>query len=198
MKYTSYYIYPSWVWSYSSLYRAKTKTRIDKSKNPLPRTSKSSRKLKLAWFVERVKRITSRDYNPIFDTDFSSLVRYDPFSSLLYGSGPFFFKSASGMAVPRVRLRQYFRFPKFVGQVVFRILICHCSLSRQYYFVKTYDFANMKGRGKVCVLKIGSRRKGNKNLLLNLWTKFTYWFVTKTKIVYLNSGPAVRVTKIYF
>ena len=38
-------------------------------------------------FYERVKRITSPDYNPIFDTDFASLVRYDRFPSLLYGSG---------------------------------------------------------------------------------------------------------------
>ena len=32
-------------------------------------------------------RITSRDYYPIFDTDFASLVRYDRFPSRLYGSG---------------------------------------------------------------------------------------------------------------
>ena len=38
-------------------------------------------------FYERVNRITSRDYNPIFDTDFASLVRYDRFPNLLYGSG---------------------------------------------------------------------------------------------------------------
>ena len=38
-------------------------------------------------FYERVNRITSRDYKPIFDTDFASLVRYDRFPSLLYGSG---------------------------------------------------------------------------------------------------------------
>ena len=37
-------------------------------------------------FYEMVNRITSRDYNPIFDTDFASLVRYDRFPSLLYGS----------------------------------------------------------------------------------------------------------------
>ena len=36
---------------------------------------------------ERVNRVTSRDYNPIFDTDFASLVRHDRFPSLLYGSG---------------------------------------------------------------------------------------------------------------
>ena len=36
-------------------------------------------------FYERVNRITSRDVNPIFDTDFPSLVRYDRFPSLLYG-----------------------------------------------------------------------------------------------------------------
>ena len=38
-------------------------------------------------FYERVNRITSRDDNPIFDTDFASLVRYDRFPSLLYGPG---------------------------------------------------------------------------------------------------------------
>ena len=43
-------------------------------------------------FYERVNRITSRDYNPIFDTDFASLVRYDRFPSLLYGSGATFLK----------------------------------------------------------------------------------------------------------
>ena len=41
----------------------------------------------LKVFYEGVNRITSRDYGPIFDTDFASLVRYDRFSSLLYGSG---------------------------------------------------------------------------------------------------------------
>ena len=44
------------------------------------------------FFYERVNRITSRDYNPIFDTDFASLVRYDRFPSLLYGSGATFLK----------------------------------------------------------------------------------------------------------
>ena len=43
-------------------------------------------------FYERVNRITSRDYNPIFDTDFASLVRYDWFPSLLYSSGATFLK----------------------------------------------------------------------------------------------------------
>ena len=38
-------------------------------------------------FNEMVNRIRSWDYNPIFDTDFASLVRYDRFPSLLYGSG---------------------------------------------------------------------------------------------------------------
>ena len=33
------------------------------------------------FFDETVNRITSRDYNPIFDTDFASLVRYDRFPS---------------------------------------------------------------------------------------------------------------------
>ena len=42
------------------------------------------------FFYERVNRITSRDYNPIFDADFASLVRYDRFRSLLYGSGATF------------------------------------------------------------------------------------------------------------
>ena len=41
-------------------------------------------------FYERVNRTTSRDYNPIIDTDFASLVRYDRFPSLLYGSGATF------------------------------------------------------------------------------------------------------------
>ena len=44
------------------------------------------------YFYERVKRITSRDNNPIFDTDFASLVRYDRFPSLLYGYGATFLK----------------------------------------------------------------------------------------------------------
>ena len=39
------------------------------------------------FFYERVNRITSWDYNPIFDTDFASLVRYDRFPRLLYGPG---------------------------------------------------------------------------------------------------------------
>ena len=45
------------------------------------------------FFYERVNRITSRDYNPIFDTDFASLVRYDRFQGLLYGSGATFLKN---------------------------------------------------------------------------------------------------------
>ena len=43
-------------------------------------------------FYDMANRITSRDYNPIFDTDFASLVRYDRFPSLLYGSGATFLK----------------------------------------------------------------------------------------------------------
>ena len=42
------------------------------------------------FFCERVNRMTSRDYNPIFDTDFASLVRYDRFPSLLYYWSDFF------------------------------------------------------------------------------------------------------------
>ena len=42
------------------------------------------------FFYERVNRIKSWDYNPIFDTDFESLVRYDRFPSLLYGPGATF------------------------------------------------------------------------------------------------------------
>ena len=44
------------------------------------------------FFHETVNRITSRDYNPISDTDFTSLVRYDRFPSLLYCSGATFLK----------------------------------------------------------------------------------------------------------
>ena len=43
---------------------------------------------------ERVNRITSRDYNPIFDTDFASRVGWNRFPSLLYGSGSTFLKMA--------------------------------------------------------------------------------------------------------
>ena len=76
------------------------------------------------WFYEGVNRITSRDDNPIFDTDFASLVRYDRFPSLLYGSGATFLKIGLWyMAVPRVRLFQYFRFKEFVRQDFFRIFI---------------------------------------------------------------------------
>ena len=39
------------------------------------------------FFNDGVNHMTSRDNNPIFDTDFASLVRYDRFPSLLYGSG---------------------------------------------------------------------------------------------------------------
>ena len=56
------------------------------------------------FFYERVNRITSRDYDPIFDTDFAGLIRYHRFPSLLYGSGATFLKIgwSSGMAVPLV------------------------------------------------------------------------------------------------
>ena len=37
------------------------------------------------FFYERVNRVTSRDYNPIFDTDFASLVRYDRLSFDMIG-----------------------------------------------------------------------------------------------------------------
>ena len=40
-------------------------------------------------FYERVNRITSRDDNPIFDTDLARLVRYDRFPSLLYAGATF-------------------------------------------------------------------------------------------------------------
>ena len=45
------------------------------------------------FFHERVNRITSQDYNPIFDIDFASLVRYDRFPSLRYSPGATFLKS---------------------------------------------------------------------------------------------------------
>ena len=59
-----------------------------KAKNPLIEESATSKHRRGNYnvFYERVNRITSRDYNPIFDTDFASLVRYDRFPSLLYGS----------------------------------------------------------------------------------------------------------------
>ena len=38
-------------------------------------------------FYERVNRTASRDYSPIFDTDFASRVRYNRFPNFLYGSG---------------------------------------------------------------------------------------------------------------
>ena len=44
------------------------------------------------FFNEMANRITSRAYNPIFDTDVASLVRYDRVPSLLYGSGATFLK----------------------------------------------------------------------------------------------------------
>ena len=51
-----------------------------------------NRRENFIFFYERVNRITSRDYKPIFDTDFASLVRYDRFPSLLYGYGATFLK----------------------------------------------------------------------------------------------------------
>ena len=44
------------------------------------------------FFYEMVNRITSREYKPIFDTDFASLFRYDRFPSLRHGSGATFSK----------------------------------------------------------------------------------------------------------
>ena len=109
------------------------------------------------FFYERVNRITSRDYNPIFDTDFASLVRYDRFPSLLYGSGATFLKIGlwyGGAASSFI--------PIFSVNIIFstrffdKIFLGHFSILRQYSLVKIDDFAKIKGRGKVCVPKIGS------------------------------------------
>ena len=66
----------------------------------------------MSMFVyETVNRITSRDYNPIFDTDFASLVRCNRFPSLLYGSAATFLKiglwygGAASSFIPRFSVR---------------------------------------------------------------------------------------------
>ena len=77
------------------------------------------------FFYERVNRITSRDYNPIFDTDFASLVRYDRFPSLLYGSGATFLKIGlwyGGAASSFIPIFSVYIF--FVRQDVFNCFIC--------------------------------------------------------------------------
>ena len=102
------------------------------------------------FFYERLNRITSRDYNPIFDTDFASLVRYDRFPSLLYGSGATFFKSglwyggAANSFIPIFSVYISFSTRVFL---IFHFF-GHFPILRQYSLVKIDDFAKIKGRGK--------------------------------------------------
>ena len=89
-------------------------------------------------FYERVNRITSRDYNPIFDTDFASLVRYDRFPSLLYGSGATFLKIGLwyGGAASSFILMFSVYFLLFDKLLLDLFLFGSCSILRQYAFVK--------------------------------------------------------------
>ena len=152
VKIASDYTYLYWTWSYRSLFRDKTKSRINISKNPQPRTSKSS--MKFQCFFMRVNHITSRDYNPIFDT---GLVRYDRFPSLLYSSGATFFKiglwygAAASLFIPIFSVYNFFD-KIFLDFLFFGLF----STLRQYSLVKVDDLVSIQGRGRVCVPKIGS------------------------------------------
>ena len=97
-------------------------------------------------------RLTPRDYNPIFDTDFAILVRYDWFPSLLYGSGVTFLKFGLWYGVAASSFIPIFSVFFFNFYVLGNV-----SILRQYSLVKINDFAKMKGRGKVCVPILGSR-----------------------------------------
>ena len=69
--------------------------------------------------------MTSRDYKPIFDTDFASLVRHDRFPRLLYGSGATFLKiglwygGAASSFIPIFSV-YIISFDKFFLGVIFR------------------------------------------------------------------------------
>ena len=82
------------------------------------------------FLYDRVNRITSRDYNPIFDTDFASLVRYDRFPSLLYGSGTTFTK-IDYFSRKRHKISASWVTPQSPGLGTFLFLVCvHCVEQR--------------------------------------------------------------------
>ena len=89
------------------------------------------------FFHEWVDWITSRDYNPIFDTDFASLVRYGRFPSLLYSSGATFLKiglwygGAASSFIPILSVYIIFPTSFFIVYV-----LCYFSILRHYLLVK--------------------------------------------------------------
>ena len=95
---------------------------------------------------ETVNRNTSRDYNPILDTDFASLVRYDLFPSLLYGPGATFlniglwYGGAASLFIS-VFLVYMFSFDKIVLILYF---LGHFPILRQYSLLKIYDFVKIR------------------------------------------------------
>ena len=98
------------------------------------------------FFYERVNRITSRDYNSIFVTDFESLVRYDWFGSDFFENQPLVWR------------RREFVYSNIFGLYIFFdqlfkiFFLGSFSILRQYSLVKIDDYAKIEGRGKVCVL----------------------------------------------
>ena len=84
-------------------------------------------------FNEMANRIRSRDYNPIFDTGFASLVRYDRFPSLLYGSGATVLKiglwycGATSSFIP-VRSAYFFRLDVLDLLLLLHILVINAIL----------------------------------------------------------------------
>ena len=100
-------------------------------------------------FNERVNRITSRDYNPIFDTDFASLVRYDRFPSLLYGSGATFLKiglwygGAASSFIPIFPVYSFCFDKYFIIYVLDRFWIL-----RPYFLIKNHGFAKISEGGR--------------------------------------------------
>ena len=92
------------------------------------------------FFNEMVSRITSRDYNPIFDTDFASLVPSNRFPSLLYGSGATFLKiglwygGAASSLIPIFSV--YIVSDKIFSDFLF---VLSCFEFRQYSLVKIDD-----------------------------------------------------------
>ena len=102
------------------------------------------------FFNERVNRITSRDYNPIFDTGFASLVRYDRFPSLLYGSGATCLKIGLCYGVAASSFIPIFSVHIIaVRQIVFVFnLLGHFSILRPYFLIKNHGFAKISEGGR--------------------------------------------------
>ena len=118
---------------------------------------KRNRRRKSNAFYERVNRRTSREYNPIFDVDFASLVRYDQFPSLLYDSGATFLKIGlwyGGAASSFIPIFSVYIICSASRFKIFHIL-GYFSILRLYSFCKNRRWVGRRGvgRGEIYFIK---------------------------------------------